>query len=201
MKRCRRPSVTEKEKKSRALRAYCDLLDAAQALRGRMSRQLECWDLTMTQFDVLGSLEREGVQYPTELSRRLRCTLENMMVVVYRLEKMGLVSRRVSALPRVDGKPGKGVRVVLVELTLEGKALTAKVVPKYAKVVKSELRALEGREQVSLSRLCQKLLRGDPTRFIREIRMMDPEDDWESEPSGKEYGQGEKDEIIYEEES
>jgi DNA-binding MarR family transcriptional regulator len=200
MTRCRRPSVTEKEKKSRALRAYRDLLDAAEALRGRMSRQLEFWDLTMTQFDVLGSLEREGVQYPTELSRRLGCTLENMMVVVYRLEKMGLVSRRVSALPRVGGKPGKGVRVVLVELTREGKALMAKVAPKYAKVVKSELRALEGREQVSLSRLCQKLLRGDPMRYAREMCRMDPEDPWDSELSGKEYEHGENDEIIYGEE-
>jgi DNA-binding MarR family transcriptional regulator len=99
-------------------------------------------------------------------------------VVVYRLEKLGLVYRTPATLPRLDGKPGDGVRVVQVELTLEGKGLIAKVSPKVAKVVKAEMRALEGREQVTLSRLCRKLKEGDADRFIREITVRHPGEEW-----------------------
>jgi len=42
-------------KTNRAFRAYIDLMDAADWLRGEMSDQLASFDLTMTQFRVLGS--------------------------------------------------------------------------------------------------------------------------------------------------
>jgi hypothetical protein len=45
-------------------------------------------------------------------------------------------------------------------------------------VVKSLMRALDGREQVTLIRLLQKLRKGDVVKFVREIRMYDKED-WE----------------------
>jgi MarR family 2-MHQ and catechol resistance regulon transcriptional repressor len=169
--------VSEREKKSRALRAYRELLFAADLLRERMSRQLESWDLTIAQLDVLESLERDGSQYPAALSRKFHCSLQNMMTVVYRLEKLGLVNRTAANLPRVDGKPGQGVRVVRVGLTLEGKRLVAKVAPKHARVVKAEMRALEGREQSTLARLCGKLKEGDPVAFMREMMRQDPEEE------------------------
>jgi MarR family transcriptional regulator, 2-MHQ and catechol-resistance regulon repressor len=174
MPRAGRRNVREPEKLGRALRAYHDLLDTAEVLGERMSRQLESWNLTITQFDVLEMLRREGPQYQSEVSRRFRCSRQNVKDVVYRLEELGLVSRKASHLARVDGQPGEGVRIVLVGLTAEGEKLIAMVAPRYAKVVKAELRALEGREQQSLSRLCRKLKEGDPVRFVREMRMKDP---------------------------
>jgi hypothetical protein len=45
-------------------------------------------------------------------------------------------------------------------------------------VVKAEMRALEGREQVTLSRLCRKLKDGDADRFIREITVRHPGEKW-----------------------
>lgn len=46
--------------------------------------------------------------------------------------------------------------------------------PRHAEVV----RVLNGREQVTLSRLLLKLRKGDLVEFVREIRMYDDED-WE----------------------
>ena len=40
------------------------------------------------------------------------------------------------------------------------------------------MRVLDGREQVTLSRLLLKLRKGDVVKFVREIRMYDDED-WE----------------------
>ena len=40
------------------------------------------------------------------------------------------------------------------------------------------MRVLDGREQVTLSRLLLKLRTGDVVKFVREIRMYDDED-WE----------------------
>jgi hypothetical protein len=50
--------------------------------------------------------------------------------------------------------------------------------PTHAKVVKSLMRVLDGREQVTLSRFLLKLRKGDVVKFVREIRMYDDED-WE----------------------
>ena len=38
------------------------------------------------------------------------------------------------------------------------------------------MRALEGREQATLSRLCRKLKEGDMIKFFKEIRMMDEDE-------------------------
>jgi uncharacterized protein with von Willebrand factor type A (vWA) domain len=67
-------------------------------------------------------------------------------------------------------------------LTPEGKEWIAHVFPKHAKVVKAEMRALDGREQQSLARLCQKLRRGNLERFMREIVLVNPEEteEWQS---------------------
>lgn len=45
-------------------------------------------------------------------------------------------------------------------------------------VMKSLTQVLDGREQVTLSRLLLKLRKGDVVKFVREIRMYDDED-WE----------------------
>jgi MarR family 2-MHQ and catechol resistance regulon transcriptional repressor len=174
------PQLSAAKKMSRAVRAYQDLLDTAEWMRERMSRQLASWDLTIAQFNILEMIALEGGQYQTAIGQRFRCSRQNSTVVILRLEKMGLVRRKASHLARMHGKAGLGTRVVLVELTAEGKELVADVSPKHAKVVKAEMRALEGREQATLSRLCEKLKLGDPARFIREFKWTDPEEEeWE----------------------
>ncbi len=51
---------TQKEKTLLAFRAYLDLLDTAEWLRGYMRAPLESFDLTMGGFRLLELLYREG---------------------------------------------------------------------------------------------------------------------------------------------
>jgi hypothetical protein len=65
-----------------------------------------------------------------------------------------------------------------VRLTPRGRHFIGTFFPKHAKVIKSLMRALDGREQVTLIRLLEKLRKGDVVKFVKEIRMYD-EEDWE----------------------
>ncbi|MGA3292795.1 MAG: hypothetical protein ABSE45_02295 [Candidatus Acidiferrales bacterium] len=49
------------------------------------------------------------------------------------------------------------------------------MLPSHSKLVKSLLRVLDSREQMSLSRLCRKLREGDVVKFLREITHEDEE--------------------------
>ncbi|MGH9735392.1 MAG: hypothetical protein ACRD8A_12485 [Candidatus Acidiferrales bacterium] len=67
--------------------------------------------------------------------------------------------------------------MAVIRLTAEGETLIANGFRKHAKVVKAQMQALEGREQLSLSKLCGKLRRGDVMRFVHELMMEDAEEE------------------------
>jgi DNA-binding MarR family transcriptional regulator len=71
-----------------------------------------------------------------------------------------------------------GRKIVRLELTEDGMTMMEQVLPVYVKRIKSEMRALDGREQLTLCRLLRKLRRGDPVRWIRELHRKD-EGAWE----------------------
>ena len=64
-----------------------------------------------------------------------------------------------------------GHAVGVLRLTPEGEKFVGTIFPKHAKVVKSLMRVLEGREQQTLSKLLRKLRKGDVVKFVQEIRM------------------------------
>ena len=66
----------------------------------------------------------------------------------------------------------------IVLLTPRGKKFIGTFFPKHAKVVKSLMRVLEGREQVTLSRQLLKLRKGDVASLCGRIWMYDDQD-WE----------------------
>ena len=181
----------EREKKRRAFAAYLALLDAAEWLRYELSEQLEGFDLTIMQFRVMEILSHEGPKHQMEISRRFRSSKQSMGFVIRRLESKGWVRRVAGTLPasrtaesekiarraKQRGKKIAGRRVLMVRLTAEGKRWIAWVFPKHAKVVKSYMLALEGREQQTLKRLCDKLREGNLIRFCMEIRRVDFEDE------------------------
>lgn len=185
-----RTYVSQRGKTSRAFRAYVDLLNAAEWLRDRMIRQLDTFELSMMEFWVLETLYSEGPQYPQALSRKFRCSRQNVGFVIKRLQERKLVSREEANLEVTTsehwvnptgtaskGRPEKGRKIILVRLTPEGQEVIAFVYPKHLKVVKSEMRVLEGREQQTLSRLCRKLRKGDVLKFVREMTMEDLEEE------------------------
>ena len=78
------------------------------------------------------------------------------------------------AKPRWN-EPRVGRRVSLVSLTKSGEKFVGNVLPRHSKLVKSLMRAIDAREQDSLSRICRKLRASDVMKFVREIRMEDQE--------------------------
>ena len=184
----------EREKSSRAFEAYIDLMDTADMMREKMSRQLRIWNMTMMQFRVMETIYRYGPQYQQELSRKFACSKQNVGRVIKSLVACGCLRREASRLAAASaeadpstpvGRSGcrsssdrHGRQVVLVRLTEEGEKLIAYVFARHRKVVKAEMRALEGREQQTLSRLCRKLKEGDFLKFFKEVRRGEADLPW-----------------------
>jgi DNA-binding MarR family transcriptional regulator len=119
------------------------------------------------------------------MSHRFHCTRQNISQILNSLERMGCVERirgAASALasaadaqgdpPSVPPLPRFDRRIVLLRLTKHGEDLIRYVFPKHAKVVKAEMRVLDGREQESLSRMCVKLREGDAVKFLKELMFL-----------------------------
>lgn len=171
--------ISERGKTERAFAAYLDLLDAADAMKEKMTSQLYNFDLTLLEFRILVALRWEGPLYQQQLSRLFRCSKQNVRRVLRRLMGAGWVKQEAAILPKRPSSPKsrKGRTVMLAELTREGVVKLGLIFPKHVKVVKAEMKALEGREQKRLSRLCRKLKEGDAVKFLREIRLKDAEEE------------------------
>ena len=178
---------TQREKTWRAFRAYVDLIDAAEWLKGELRVPLDSFDLTLGEFRILELLEREGPLTAGELGRRRKIKRQNMLVVTERLGGRGWLRRRRVRLapmgnrdphlPRSErGKLRVGRWAVLVSLTKSGKRFMSQVLPRHSKLVKSLMRVLDAREQGTLSRICRKLQEGDILKFVSEITHEDVED-------------------------
>jgi len=157
-----------------AYSAYKDLMDTADWLREQITRQLANLDLGMSEFNVLELVYHEGPKHKRAIAERLGFSDQACGWVIARLEAEGWVTRSEGSLPPEGPRAKKvGRRIVLVHLTEEGERLIARVFPKHVKLIRSELRVLEGREQRTLGRICQKLRRGDALKFMREITKRD----------------------------
>ncbi len=174
----------------RAFGAYLDLLAAAEYMGGWMRGQLETFDVTMGGFLLLEMVYRDGAMSKSAIGGRLQCTRQNVDAIVERLEGNGWVRREIVSLPPAEIKlshitkvkrdlPRQGPQVGLVCLTPLGEKFIGKVFPKHAKVVKALMRALDGREQEMLSRLCRKLREGDVVKFFSEMTHEDVEESGE----------------------
>jgi len=174
-------------KTNRAFRAYIDLMDAADWLRGEMSDQLATFDVTMMQFRVMEALFRGGPQYQQLLSRRFDCSKQNIARVLKGLLKTGAVRSDRCRLPsrpteevaqeawKRAGLRWQGRWISLLTLTPKGKRFIARVIGKHKKVVRAWMRVLDAREQQTLGRLCRRLREGDVVKFVKDIRVMDRE--------------------------
>jgi MarR family transcriptional regulator, 2-MHQ and catechol-resistance regulon repressor len=152
--------ASQAERTRRAVAACRDLLETADWLRDRLKRDLESFGLSLLEYRVLETLDCDGPQYQRAISRKFRSSDTGVLKAIRRFEKMGWVRRERSTLPskaRMTGPKARGPKIALVHLTPEGERLIAYVFPKHASAVKAEMRALEGREQLNLSRLCRKL--------------------------------------------
>jgi MarR family transcriptional regulator, 2-MHQ and catechol-resistance regulon repressor len=184
-----RRRISHRGKTLRAFRAYLDLLDTAAYMQNELSTQLAAFDVTMRGLRVLEMLYRRGPTATRVAAVKLKCSRSNVEKIVLRLEERGWVARELWTLPPAEinesrlpverrGKKREGRAIGIIRLTPRGQKFIGTFFPKHAKVVKSLMRALDGKEQVTLSRLLLKLRQGDVGRFVREIRMYD-EEDWD----------------------
>jgi MarR family 2-MHQ and catechol resistance regulon transcriptional repressor len=154
-------------KTERALEAYLDLVDVVHSLEAFLSRPLTPAKLTLGQFRVLATLLHSGPQSQRALIEKHFRTEGNASSALAILEKRGLIVRR--------GHEGDK-RQWVVHLSPEGHALIARIFPRHANLVRAQMAALNGREQIALRKLCQKLIVGDPLKFISELTLVDSDE-------------------------
>ena len=144
--------------------------------------------MTYSGLRVLEMLYREGRMAMGDVARARQCNRQNLDVIVARLEERGWVRRTLYRLPPVEikesliprarrGVPRLGRRIAVVSLTPAGEKFVGNILPRHAKVVKAFMRALMGREQKSLSRLCRKLRERDVLKFVSEMTHEDVEEE------------------------
>lgn len=162
-----------------------DLIDTAEWLKNELRPPLDSLDITLGDFRVLELLNRKGPLTMSDVSRERRTGIPNVKRTSQYLERRGWVRRVVVTLPPVPfeqthhakskrDQKRKGRRMGVMTLTPLGKRFVRDVMPNHSKMMKSLLRVLDGREQLSLSRMCRKLRSHEGVvKFLREIRMVD----------------------------
>jgi DNA-binding MarR family transcriptional regulator len=175
---------TQFAKTQRAFSTYITLLDTAEWMRWQMSGQLEMYGLSNGGFRLLEVLCREGATSIVEAAQKRECSRHNMEEIVASLEKREFVRRKVVTLAPAEvretklatakrGQRREGRRLLMVEATRAGRKLLNVVLPGHAKVVKALMRVLDGREQDTLRKLCEKLREEDIVKYIQEMAYED----------------------------
>ena len=172
------------ERKLRSFRAYLEILDTAEWLRRQFAEQLEAFDLTIDGFRLLEILYRDGPITTEEFCKRRRCRRQALDKLLKPLEERGWAQFEVIELApadveftqlakRVRDLPRRGRRMGRVRLTEDGRKFMRVVFPRHAKLVFAFMRALDMREQETISKACRKLREGDVIKMLDEITMED----------------------------
>lgn len=132
----------------RALDTFIKLYRAADSLKARIDAYQSTGDLTGTQFGVLDMLLHLGPLNQKMIGKKLLISKSNVVAVLDKLEKRGLVKRNRSAEDR---------RCIFVHLTENGESLVQALLPAHVAAIVAEMSCLEPVEQEELGRLCRKL--------------------------------------------
>jgi DNA-binding MarR family transcriptional regulator len=142
-----------------------------------MRGQLATFDLSTFQFRMLATLLHNGPQYERAIAQQFQCSRQNVSRVIQSLERRGAVELCRVSRPSASGAGASqsrrpDTRLVVVRLTKMGESLIRYVFPVHAKVVKAEMKVLDGRQQETLSRMCVKLREGDAVKFLKELMIL-----------------------------
>lgn len=135
-----------------ALDTYIKLLRAIASTGARIEAYDTHSDLTNTQFGVLEALFHLGPLHQSDVGKKLLTSKSNVTAVLDQLENRGLVQRERSTADR---------RYIMVNLTAQGAALIADLLPGHVTAITTELSCLTQAEQRELARLCKKLGLGE----------------------------------------
>lgn len=137
------------EKNKMALELWDRISKAYDKGRKAQVKQMYGEKLTAPQFGVLEVLAKSGPIPLKRISEELMVTGANITCVVDNLEKENFVKR-------VHSKEDR--RVILAELTPEGKEKINSIMPEYIQNMSTQLNALSADEQKSLINLLDKLV-------------------------------------------
>ncbi len=135
-------------REQKVLDAYIKLARAFRGLAERNTRRFADLGLIESQFGVLETLFHLGPQRASDLSAKVLTSFANVTVVVDGLARRGLAKRR---------RCLEDKRVVWVELTPKGRALTAKIFPQYLVALLEAFGAMSDEEIDALGQLSRKL--------------------------------------------
>ncbi|NIP38474.1 MAG: MarR family transcriptional regulator [Candidatus Dadabacteria bacterium] len=131
-----------------SLNAFINLLRAAGSIEGRLSGNLDNFNLTTSQFGVLEALHHLGPLSQKEIGNKILKSGGNITKVVDNLEKKGLVTRE---------KNLKDRRFYNIKLTEKGNILIEKIFPLHVKEIVKEFEILTDTELEKLRRLTRYL--------------------------------------------
>jgi len=153
----------ESETQKKALNAYLKLNRCLDAITARVTAESPFPDrLLAGQFGVLEALLHKGPMCQREICEKVLRSRGSMTFVVDRLERSGLVRR--------TGKAGDR-RKNIVGLTPRGRALISGYFPLHARAIAGAMGVLDGKELLTLARLCKKLglAQGGPRRAANDL--------------------------------
>lgn len=136
------------EEERRALGVFIKLMRAAESVASRTDSAIVAAGLTVSQFGVLETLYHLGPMMCSQLADKHLKSRNNFTTVIDNLEKAKLVKRKRDQADR---------RVVMVDLTEEGRDLIQRVLPEHVRAVVQDISVLTPVEQEQLEILLRRL--------------------------------------------
>lgn len=124
------------------------LNQCAQSMERLSVTVLSKYNLTVSQYNVLEILHREGPLKIRDIIERVLSTGGNMTVVIRNLEKNNLINRK---------NDDKDRRAIFISLSKDGNALIKKVVPHYQKFISQSLSKVTKKDKETCLKLSQTI--------------------------------------------
>lgn len=131
-----------------SLRAWLALNRVYDKMQRHMVEHLECYDLSLAQYDVLAHLKETPGITQQELAEQLMVTKGNVCKLIDRMEQRELVVRQPDPHDR---------RSNLLYLTPTGADIAERAVPAYASFVEGHLKGLSALDQAKMMGLLEQL--------------------------------------------
>jgi len=132
----------------KSLNAFINLLRATNSMEARLSKNLDKFNLTTSQFGVLEALYHLGSMSQKEIGKKILKSGGNITKVVDNLEKKNLLTREKNLQDR---------RFYNIKLTQNGKSLIEKIFPDHVKEIFKEFEILTDSELVELRKITKYL--------------------------------------------
>lgn len=132
----------------KTLNAFINLMRAANSLDSRISRNLDKYGLTISQFGVLEALYHLGSMNQKELGIKILKSGGNITKVVDNLENKKLIKRKRSIVDR---------RLYNIDLTRKGENLIKRIFPQHVESLVKEFSVLKESELDKLRELARYL--------------------------------------------